>query len=155
MSVGIAKNKPNGGKEVTLARPIAPNDHIVFWRERLDNGLVLVAAVKTEISRVFGRRISEPSSRHTHLLKPWMIICLINMVDRNLADDPENTGRSTPDAHCQTPQTSCVKSLAMRCCCLSCLKLAAFLRQKRVAVRRVLARRGRYAVLGNKDSPCR
>lgn len=43
MSVGIAKDKPNGRKEVTFPRPIATNNHVMFGRKRLNYRLVLVA----------------------------------------------------------------------------------------------------------------
>ena len=49
MCVRITKDEADGGEEVTLSRPIAPNDHIMFWRERLDNSLILVAAVKIQL----------------------------------------------------------------------------------------------------------
>jgi hypothetical protein len=44
LSVGIAQNESDGGEKVTLSGTIATNDNIVFGREGLDNGLVLVAA---------------------------------------------------------------------------------------------------------------
>lgn len=45
MGIGIAQNEANGGEEVTLARTIAADNDIVFGREGLDNGLILVAAI--------------------------------------------------------------------------------------------------------------
>ena len=61
LSVGIAKNKPNGSKEIALARAIAANDNVVFWRERLDDSLVFVAITSRyqlcEMSSAFRERL--------------------------------------------------------------------------------------------------
>lgn len=43
MCVGIAEDETDGREEITFARTIATNDHIVLGRKRLDDRLVLVA----------------------------------------------------------------------------------------------------------------
>lgn len=43
MGVGIAEDETNRREEITLARTIAADDDIVFWREGLDDRLILVA----------------------------------------------------------------------------------------------------------------
>lgn len=48
--VCIAQDETNGGEEVTLARSIAADDDIVFRGERLDDGLILVAIIKNQLS---------------------------------------------------------------------------------------------------------
>lgn len=57
VSVGITEDEPNRREEVTLARTIAANDDIVFWRERLDDCLVLVAVgeINQQDQRWLGR----------------------------------------------------------------------------------------------------
>lgn len=45
VSVGIAQDESNRGKEVTLAGTIATNDNIVLGRKRLNDRLVLVAVI--------------------------------------------------------------------------------------------------------------
>lgn len=47
MGVGIAQDETNGGKEITLAGPIATDDDIVLGRKRLNDRLVLVASQKS------------------------------------------------------------------------------------------------------------
>lgn len=46
VSVRVAQNEPNRGKEVTLAGSIAADDYIVFRGEWLNDGLVLVTAIE-------------------------------------------------------------------------------------------------------------
>ena len=43
LRIGIAKNKPNRSKEITLAGPIATDDDVQFRREWFDDRLVLIA----------------------------------------------------------------------------------------------------------------
>jgi hypothetical protein len=76
LSVGIAQNESNSGEEVTLARTITTNDNIVLWREGLDDGLVFVAARASCQKRSW----LEMGVKSTHLLKPWIMICLICIV---------------------------------------------------------------------------
>lgn len=42
LSVGITEYESNSGEEITLARSIATDDHIVFWRERFNNRLFTI-----------------------------------------------------------------------------------------------------------------
>lgn len=43
LSISIAEHKSDCRKEVAFPRAIAPDNHVVFRRERLDHGLLLVA----------------------------------------------------------------------------------------------------------------
>jgi hypothetical protein len=64
MGIGIAEDETNRSKEVTLAGTIATHDYIVFWREGLDDRLVLVArGIKGLVAtlKVFSRASSEKS----------------------------------------------------------------------------------------------
>lgn len=66
LSVGITENETNRRKEITLAGTIAADDNIGFGRERLNNGLVLVAAIDSlECARRTARTLDG-----TYLLKP-------------------------------------------------------------------------------------
>lgn len=75
MGVRITEDETDGRKEITLARTIAADDDIVFWREGLDDRLILVATRAFSSANVYlisqGRWLA-----CTYLLKPWMIICL-------------------------------------------------------------------------------
>ena len=76
LGIGIAEDKSNCGEEVTLARAVATDDDIVFWRKGLDDGLVLVAITGAcQIQR------DQPMRKKStfYLLKPWMMICLMCM----------------------------------------------------------------------------
>lgn len=42
LRICIAKYESDRGKEVTFPRAIPAHDDIVFWRERLDHGLLFV-----------------------------------------------------------------------------------------------------------------
>lgn len=55
MSVGIAEDETNGREEVTLARPIAADDDIVFGRKGLNDRLVLVAIVENVLGKMHPR----------------------------------------------------------------------------------------------------
>lgn len=43
LGIGVAQDEAHGGEEVTLARSISSDDDIMFWRERVHDGLILVA----------------------------------------------------------------------------------------------------------------
>lgn len=76
LCVCIAQDESDGGEEVALSGAIATDYDIVLGRERLNDGLVLVAV---------GASCQKRNPRHanhgqTYLLKPWIMICLICMV---------------------------------------------------------------------------
>ena len=82
LSVRIAEHEANCGEEVALARAIAPDDDIQARRKGLNDCLVFVTTSAGTISKAM--RYLKPHATHqaslAHLLKPWMMICLINMV---------------------------------------------------------------------------
>ena len=43
LSVGVTEYESNSGEEITLARSIATDDHIVFWREWFNDRLFTIA----------------------------------------------------------------------------------------------------------------
>jgi hypothetical protein len=70
LRISIAENEANSGEKVALPRAIATDNDIEFWREWVNNCLVLVAAGKV-------RRDREGRRDDSYLLKPCMVICLI------------------------------------------------------------------------------
>lgn len=76
LGIGIAEDEADGGEEVTLARTISADNNIGARRERLENGLVLIAALVLARARAQDGA-KRGMARVAHLLKPWMIICLI------------------------------------------------------------------------------
>jgi len=76
LRVCIAQDESDGGEEVALAGTIATDNDIMLGRERLNDGLVLVA-VGASCQKVLLR---DKRDDQTYLLKPWMMICLICMV---------------------------------------------------------------------------
>jgi hypothetical protein len=69
LSICIAEDESDGGKEVTLARTIATNDDICLRGEGFDNRLFLVATIPLALL---------PKVQYSpYLLKPWIMICLI------------------------------------------------------------------------------
>lgn len=81
--VGIAQNESNRREKVTLAGSIAADDNIGLRGEGFHNGLVLVAAIR--VSGGHGALECWRMTR-TYLLKPWMMICLMNMMGESSAD---------------------------------------------------------------------
>lgn len=57
--VRIAENETNGGEEVTFAGTIAADNDIVFGRKGLDDGLILVAAINSNLVMCSIGRLSE------------------------------------------------------------------------------------------------
>ena len=57
LCVGVAEDESNCCEEVTLARSIAADNDIMFGREGLDDGLVLVTV--RDIRARFARYVSE------------------------------------------------------------------------------------------------
>jgi len=51
LGIGIAEDEADGGEEVTLARAISADNNIGARRERLENGLVLIAALVLACAR--------------------------------------------------------------------------------------------------------
>ena len=77
LGVGIAQDEANCRKEITLAGAIATDNDISLGREGLNDGLVLVAGWQVRGGGVGGcGRLGG-----TNLLKPWMMICLIYMMN--------------------------------------------------------------------------
>lgn len=70
LRISITQNEANSGEKVALPRAIATDNDIEFWREWVNNCLVLVAAGQV-------RRDGEDRRDGSCLLKPWMVICLI------------------------------------------------------------------------------
>ena len=50
MSVGIAEDKANSSKEVTLPGPIAADDDIMLGREWLDDRLIFITAIAIQLA---------------------------------------------------------------------------------------------------------
>ena len=48
LSVGIAEDESNSGKEIALAGAVAPDDNIGARREGFDDGLVLVTIIELD-----------------------------------------------------------------------------------------------------------
>ena len=72
LCISITEDKSDGCEEVALSRAIVANDDIVLRGKGLDHRLLLIA--KPYVSKRY--RILVPA---TNLLKPWMMICLINI----------------------------------------------------------------------------
>lgn len=81
LGIGIAEDEADRGEEVALARAISADNDIGARREGFENGLVLVAALMLARYRAGAERSREVA----HLLKPWMIICLIYIAATNAA----------------------------------------------------------------------
>ena len=49
LRVSITEDKSDSGEEVALSRAIASNDHVVFWREGFNDGLLFVATLNVSM----------------------------------------------------------------------------------------------------------
>lgn len=52
LRVSITEDETDSGEEVALSRAIASNDHIMLWRERLNNGLIFVTTLDISIGKL-------------------------------------------------------------------------------------------------------
>lgn len=51
-AVGIAEDESDGCEEIRFARTITTDNHIQFWRERVDDSLILVTNSVSMINTV-------------------------------------------------------------------------------------------------------
>lgn len=82
MRVSVAEDESDSGEEVALPRAIASNDHIVLWREGLNNGLLFIAMLLLAYEKY------DANGARWYLLKPCMIICLMYILSDCLGTVP-------------------------------------------------------------------
>ena len=55
LCIGVAEDKTNGRKEVTLSRAISSDDNVVFGGEGLNHGLLAIATEESVVSQLGGQ----------------------------------------------------------------------------------------------------